>query len=47
MKKLIIFGTGEYAEVAHYYFKNEGKYKIEYFISRPKFWFNSSIKKSF
>ena len=38
MKKLIIFGTGEYAEVAHYYFKNEGKYKIEYFTIDKKYY---------
>lgn len=28
MKKLIIFGVGEQAELAHFYFKNESKYQI-------------------
>lgn len=29
MKKIIIFGTGEYAELAHYYFENDPKFDYE------------------
>lgn len=43
MKKLIIFGTGDYAEVAHYYFKNEGKYVIEYFTIDKKYYHDKNF----
>lgn len=28
MKKLVIFGIGEQAEIAYYYFKNDSNYKV-------------------
>lgn len=32
MKNLIIFGVGEQAELAYYYFKNESKYTVSAFV---------------
>lgn len=32
MKKLLIFGLGEQAELAHYYFKNESTYDVAGFV---------------
>ena len=37
MKKLIIFGIGEQAELAYFYFKNETNYKISAFTVDEKF----------
>ena len=36
-KKLIIFGNGEIADIAFFYFKNENKYKIEAFCMDKEF----------
>ena len=40
MKKLIIFGTGDIAELAMYYFNNDTNYSVEAFT------IDSSYKKS-
>ncbi|MCT7614589.1 acetyltransferase [Aliarcobacter butzleri] len=37
MKKLIIFGIGEQAEMAYYYFKNDSKYNIVAFTVDKKY----------
>ena len=37
MKKLIIFGIGEQAEMAYYYFKNDSKYDIAAFTVDKKY----------
>jgi len=37
MKKLIIFGIGEQAEMAYYYFKNDSNYKVIAFTVDEKF----------
>jgi sugar O-acyltransferase (sialic acid O-acetyltransferase NeuD family) len=37
MKKLIIFGLGEQAELAYFYFKNETNYQIEAFTVNQEF----------
>ena len=31
MKQLVIFGNGEIAELAHYYFSTDSEYKVEGF----------------
>ena len=38
MKKLIIYGIGEYAEIAHYYFQSEGIYNVECFVVDKEFY---------
>ena len=38
MKKLIIYGIGEYAEIAHYYFQSEGIYNVEFFVVDKEFY---------
>ena len=43
MKKLIIFGTGQYAEVVHYYFKNEGIYEIECFTIDKEYYLDKKF----
>ena len=37
MKKLIIFGTGDVSELAHYYFKNDSSYEIVGFVVDPEY----------
>lgn len=37
MKRLVIFGTGEYGELAHYYFKHDSDYEIVGFVSDDEF----------
>ncbi len=37
MKKIIIFGTGEFAEVAYFYLKNDSQYEIIAFTENKKF----------
>lgn len=37
MKKVIIFGTSEFAEVAHFYFTNDSEYKIIAFTANKEF----------
>ena len=36
-KKLIIFGTGEIAQLAHYYFTNDSNYEIAAFTVDEQF----------
>lgn len=37
MKKLVIFGTGSLAEVAHFYFKNDTDYEVVAFTSHREY----------
>jgi sugar O-acyltransferase (sialic acid O-acetyltransferase NeuD family) len=37
MKKIVIFGTGAFAEVAYYYLKNDSEYEIVGFSANKKF----------
>ena len=37
MKKLIIYGIEEYAEVAQYYFEKESDYKVDFFTVDKKY----------
>ena len=37
MKKVVIFGTGPFAEVIYFYLKNDSKYKIAAFTSNKKY----------
>lgn len=36
-KKLVIFGTGEYGELAHYYFTHDSEYEVVAFTADDKF----------
>jgi sugar O-acyltransferase (sialic acid O-acetyltransferase NeuD family) len=36
-KKLVLFGTGEYGELAHYYFTHDSKYEVAAFTADDKF----------
>ena len=36
-KNLIIFGTGEFAELAHFYFSREGRYEVVAFVLDQEF----------
>ena len=37
MKKLIIFGTGDIAQLAHYYFTSDSEYEVEAFTVDSQF----------
>ena len=37
MKKLVIFGTGDIAELAAYYFENDSEYQVVAFTADPEF----------
>ena len=37
MDKVIIFGTGEIADLVHYYFKNDSKYEVVAFTADDEF----------
>ena len=37
MKEIVIFGTGEIGELAHYYFKHDSEYKIVAFVADDDF----------
>lgn len=43
-KKLIIFGTGEYGELAHYYFTHDSIYKVVAFTADDEYVKDSSFK---
>ena len=37
MKKVVIFGTGAFAEVAYFYFKNDSQFEIVAFTENKEF----------
>ena len=43
MKEIVIFGTGEIGELAHYYFSNDSKYKVVAFTADREFIKNSKF----
>lgn len=44
MKKLVIFGAAEQAEVSHFYFQNDSSYMVEGFIVDDEYFAASSMK---
>lgn len=44
MKKLVIFGAAEQAEVSHFYFQNDSSYTVEGFIVDDEYFEASSMK---
>jgi sugar O-acyltransferase (sialic acid O-acetyltransferase NeuD family) len=43
IKKLVIFGAAEQAEISHYYFRNDSPYKVEGFVIDDEFIKDSSF----
>ena len=37
MKEIVIFGTGEYGELAHYYFENDSEFTVVAFVADDEF----------